>query len=121
MSIRVIIVLAVLTAGCSAPRRATVTHDQGAAEQPATISVLIVGEVYRPERYSLPGGVRILDAVSRAGGFKDSAFTRGVRVKRRDGRTYINDLRRVATGSEGDPVLHDGDVVIVPYWSRPML
>jgi hypothetical protein len=46
---------------------------------------------------------------------------RGVKVMRRDGRTYVFDLRRVVSGGETDRVLQEGDVVVVPALLRPML
>jgi hypothetical protein len=122
MKIPVTSVIAALAFGCTTARHGGdhgVT-DRG-AEHATPISVVIAGDVYQPERYSLPAGTRLSEAISRAGGFTDLAFKRGVLVTGTDGRMFRYDLRQVTSGSAADPILHDGDIVAVHRWLRPGL
>src|SRR5262245_2904808 len=110
MKIWVTIAIVALALGCTTARR---PGQGGVPELPTTISVRISGEVYHPDTYSLPAGARLLEAISRAGGFTESGFKQGVEVADTKGRTLRYDLRRVTIGTGADPVVHDGDTVIV--------
>ena len=122
MKIPVTSVIAALAFGCTTARHAGdhSVADRG-AEHSTPISVVIAGDVCHPERYSLPTDTRLSEAISRAGGFTDLAYKRGVKVTGTDGRMFRYDLRQVIRGSAADPVLHDGDIVAVPRWLRPVL
>jgi competence protein ComEA len=129
MKIVAVICIAASAVGCAglrhaedpvAPQSIGVANQSNVAEA-MSISVTIAGEVARPGVYSLPAGSRVLDAISRAGGFTDDAYAQGVRVRRKGGETLLLDLRGAESGCKQDFVLEDGEVVAVPRWMRPVI
>jgi protein involved in polysaccharide export with SLBB domain len=93
-----LLVVALLSAGCRAPREDMKMH-VGFSEDfkahicrssaPNTNSVMRVsveGDVHHPGPLELPSGSTILDAIKQAGGFTDFAQTRHLVVERRGSR-----------------------------------
>lgn len=79
-------------------------------------AVSVTGEVGKPTRIPLTAlALTLLDAVNDAGGLTEKADARLVTV-RRGGRSYRVDLQAfLGQGvAENNPVLRDGDVVVVP-------
>jgi polysaccharide biosynthesis/export protein len=77
----------------------------------------VMGEVENPGPLPLNGPVTVLQALAMAGGFKDFANTRNIRVLRQgpNGQQIIRFNYRDAARGVGDPVyLQPGDTVIVP-------
>ncbi len=101
--------------------RATITVEEYSARE-----VSIQGQVRNPARYSLPieASMTIIELVTRAGGFTDTAKGTAVRVTRimPDGtkRTFEVDVeslikgRRGANVQDNSLVLEPGDIIFVP-------
>jgi protein involved in polysaccharide export with SLBB domain len=62
-------------------------------------------------------GMRIRTAIERAGGFTQKANTQRVKLVR-DGAVRALDLSVEAKGDENNPVLMDGDMIVVPARSK---
>lgn len=77
----------------------------------------VVGEVHEPGPQPLAGQVNVLQAISAAGGFKDFAKTKDIRIQRKSA-TGITTLRfnyKDAINGHVKPIyLQPGDTVIVP-------
>ncbi len=83
--------------------------------------VYVLGEVGRPDAYTVTAATRAAEAIAMAGGTSDSAAVRGIRILRRDPAGEIPvDLAafRIAGALEGNPFLSDGDRVVVPRRTR---
>ncbi len=89
--------------------------------------VTFAGEIYTnvtfrsgPGRYPLTGRISLLEMLSKVGGPTQSANLREVHVRNADGRTFNVDLYK--TINYGDrtqnPVLDDGDLVMIPAITR---
>jgi polysaccharide biosynthesis/export protein len=79
--------------------------------------VYVMGEVTKPGPLTLQGPLTVLQALSMAGGFKDFANTKGIRVLRKTakGTEAIPFNYKEAMRGEGKSVyLQPGDTVIVP-------
>ena len=80
-------------------------------------NVYVMGEVNKPGPLALQGPLTALQALAMAGGFKDFANTRDIRILRRT-RTGVETIRfnyREAVRGNGAPIyLRSGDTVIVP-------
>ncbi|HSK10300.1 MAG TPA: polysaccharide biosynthesis/export family protein [Vicinamibacterales bacterium] len=80
-------------------------------------NVYVMGEVARPGPLSLQGPMTALQAIAMAGGFKDFADTKNVRILRRN-KTGVETIRfnyREAVRGNATPIyLRAGDTVIVP-------
>ena len=82
------------------------------------VSVFCLGEIHTPGAVVFKSTERItlLATLARAGGLTDRASKR-IHIRRRDGsageRELIVDFGRIVTGKEDDPVLQDGDLVVV--------
>jgi polysaccharide export outer membrane protein len=79
--------------------------------------VFVMGEVNRPGSIPLPGALTVLQALAMAGGFKDFANTKDIRVLRRgpSGPETIPFNYKSAMKGEARPVyLRAGDTIIVP-------
>ena len=77
----------------------------------------IMGEVNNPGSIALNGPLTVLQALAMAGGFKDFANTKGIRVLRKTSRGHqtIAFNYKDALRDDGPPVvLQPGDTVIVP-------
>jgi len=92
------------------------------------VAVQVRGCVVSPGEMRLPEGCTVLQAVSSAGGFTDFAFTKSIRLTKRDGTMVLltlNSRRSASTGRQlvwygddrdgvaRDYVLEDGDKVEV--------
>ena len=103
----------VAVVGCTAP-----SHEAQQASLPletsSPIRVVVCGEVQHPHEYCFLTGIRLADAINRAGGFSEQAARKAVTVLRKDGTFYKYDLRPGKRGHGGDAVLRDGDTVLVP-------
>ncbi len=97
-----------------------VTSTSTGAEPVRVIAVVVWGEVRAPKKYSLAAGARLTDAIAAAGGFTEHATGHHVRLRRADGKLYQYDTRRAKKGGTGEPLLRDGDIVLVPD-DAPML
>jgi polysaccharide export outer membrane protein len=77
----------------------------------------VVGEVHEPGPQPLSGEVNVLQAISAAGGFKDFAKTKDIRIQRKSA-TGVTTLRfnyKDAINGHLKPIiLRPGDTVIVP-------
>jgi protein involved in polysaccharide export with SLBB domain len=83
--------------------------------------VYVLGEVGRPDAYTVTAATRAAEAIAMAGGTSDSASVRGIRILRSDPAAEIPvDLVafRIAGALEGNPFLSDGDRVVVPRRGR---
>ncbi len=80
-------------------------------------NVYVMGEVNKPGPLAMTGPMTVLQALAMAGGFKDFANTRDIRVLRRTA-TGVDTIRfnyREAVKGNGAPVyLRSGDTIIVP-------
>jgi len=72
------------------------------------------GELNRPGSFALVTPTRVLEALSRGGGFKDFANTKKIRILR-SGKIYYFNYREVTSGKhlEQNILLENGDHVIV--------
>jgi polysaccharide export outer membrane protein len=79
--------------------------------------VYVMGEVTNPGAIPLNGPMSVLQALAMAGGFRDFANTKNIRVLRRNARGVqtISFNYKDAVRGDGNPVtLQPGDTVIVP-------
>jgi polysaccharide export outer membrane protein len=79
--------------------------------------VYVMGEVANPGAVPLNGSMSVLQALAMAGGFRDFADTKDIRVLRRSprGLQTLSFNYKAAVKGDGDPVLlQAGDTVIVP-------
>jgi polysaccharide export outer membrane protein len=73
--------------------------------------VAVLGEVNNPMRFAIdPGGIRLMNAIARAGGPKYPAYEIKITIKR-DGRTYEESMSTVVHRPSEDIYLTPGDVV----------
>ena len=82
---------------------------------PATIYVM--GEVNNPGPQALTGQITVLQALATAGGFKDFAKTKDIRVQRKGpaGLTTLHfNYKDAVNGHEKPIYLQPGDTIIVP-------
>lgn len=86
----------------------------------ATIDVYFLGEVAAPGLAEVPRGATLLQALALSGGFTNFAADRRIQLRRTDRSGQTNlvtlDYRAVSDGGilSNDPVLADGDVILVP-------
>src|SRR5690554_6865488 len=76
--------------------------------------IMVLGEVRNPGSYQLQPGDRVLDAVSRAGGFNQSASLQEIKLSRGQ-EVIILDLQAINTGGSiiDNHRLQDGDVLFI--------
>jgi polysaccharide export outer membrane protein len=82
---------------------------------PATVYVM--GEVNRPGTLAIMGPISILQALAMAGGFKDFAHTKDIRMLRKSAtgvRTLTFNYNEAIKGNGNPMLLEPGDTVIVP-------
>lgn len=86
-----------------------------------TIDVYFLGEVGSPGVASVPRGSTLLQALALGGGFTNFAAQQRIQLRRTNphtGETSVAtiDYRAIANGASlsSDPVLADGDVILVP-------
>lgn len=79
------------------------------------VRVSVLGQVGRPGVVELLPPVRVLDALSAAGGLLESADRKAARLVRRDGTVELLDLERAEWGDPSHNVLlATGDAVVIP-------
>lgn len=80
--------------------------------------VIVSGKVKKPGVVALTEGLRVLEAINRAGGLADYGSSKGIRVVREssEGSEVLNvDLDEVMDGDTAkDLELKDGDIIVVP-------
>jgi polysaccharide export outer membrane protein len=79
--------------------------------------IYVVGEVNSPGPQPLTGQVSVLQALSAAGGFKDFAKTKDIRIQRKtsSGQTTLHFNYKDAINGHGKTIyLQPGDTIIVP-------
>jgi len=85
-----------------------------------TISIYVDGAVRTPGRFEEKASrpVTLLQAIARAGGPTERANLKGITILRQqeDGTQLVLEinLKRIRKGKDPNPVLLDGDVVVVP-------
>ena len=86
-----------------------------------TIDVFYLGEVNSPGLQEVPHGTTLLQGLSLGGGFSNFAATRRIQLRRTNPHTGESsivtiDYRALSDGGilRNDPVLADGDVILVP-------
>jgi len=80
-------------------------------------TVFVMGEVNRPGAQAINGPISILQVLAMAGGFKDFAHTKDIRVLRKSTtgvRTIEFNYNEAIKGNGAPLVLEAGDTVIVP-------
>ena len=85
-----------------------------------TVTIFVDGAVGRPGgvegRESRP--ISLLQAIARAGGTTERANLKAVQILRKksgDSQTLLTvNLKRIRKGKDPDPILRDGDIVVVP-------
>ena len=75
--------------------------------------VSVGGEVRATGEFPLRQGMTLMSAINRAGGFTEFARTKGVKLLRGNQET-IYDMRKIQANGSNNPVLMDGDQIIVP-------
>lgn len=79
------------------------------------VRVSVLGQVGRPGTFELLPPVRVLDALSSAGGLLESADRKAARLIRADGTVLSLDLERAQQGDPAhNPTLETGDALVVP-------
>jgi polysaccharide biosynthesis/export protein len=76
----------------------------------------ITGEINRPGQYPLVGPVRVFEALNNAGGFRDFANKKDIRINRDNGKQILKfNWSDVANGKRLDQnvLLQNGDTIIV--------
>lgn len=93
-------------------------EDPEAAE---AVTVYLVGEVNAPGPKSVLPGTTVLQLLSQSGGFTPFAATKRLQLRRTDAQTgaqrlFTIDYRAISRGARivNQPVLRDGDVLLVP-------
>ncbi|NWG13821.1 MAG: polysaccharide biosynthesis/export family protein [Acidobacteria bacterium] len=69
--------------------------------------VFIVGEVHSPGQYMITGEMRLLDAVSKAGGFTNAAGTNGFLMRRHD---FAGAMAEIRAGERSWETMRDRDL-----------
>ena len=87
----------------------------------STIDVYFLGEVGSPGVASVPRGATLLQALALGGGFTNFAAQQRIQLRRTNPHTgetsvAVIDYRAISNGAmlSSDPVLADGDVILVP-------
>lgn len=93
----------------------------GGPVSPRTIDIYFVGEVGAPGVVAVPRGTTLLQALALNGGFTNFAAQQRVQLRRTNAHTgetsvALINYRAIANGGtlSNDPVLADGDVILVP-------
>ena len=81
--------------------------------QPDSKVVVIGCEVLGSGEFPLRKGMTLMDAIKRAGGFSEFAQPSRVKIIRAD-KELVYDLREIKPDGSNNPVLMDGDQIIVP-------
>lgn len=90
----------------------------GAADATDVITVYIMGEASSPGAKAVPPGTTFLQALSQAGGLTPFAATKRIQLRRAGNPGQVISVNYAAimrgAGMNVDPVLVEGDVIIVP-------
>ena len=93
----------------------------GVSSVARTIDVYFLGEVGAPGLVEVSPGTTLLQALSLSGGFTNFAAQRRIQLRRTNAHTgeisvAVIDYRAISDGGvlSSDPVLADGDVILVP-------
>lgn len=89
--------------------RPDITEYQGPSEN----AVNVGGEIRISGKFALRSGMTLMNAIIRAGGFTEFAEISRVKLKRANEET-IYDLGTIKPDGSNNPVLMDGDLVVVP-------
>lgn len=81
--------------------------------QVASHVVTVGGEVRGSGEFPLRQGMTLMAAINRAGGFTEFAKTKSVKLIRGNQQT-VYDMRKINPDGSNNPVLMDGDQIIVP-------
>jgi len=82
-----------------------------------TPTAYVVGEVNRPGAVLLQGNMTVLQALAMAGGLKDFADEKNIRILRKDGaglKTIAFDYKAAIRGTGAQVYLMPGDTLVVP-------
>ncbi len=92
-----------------------------APPEPDTIDVYFLGEVNAPGLKPVKPGTTFLQAMAQSGGLTKFAATKRIQLRSTDRKTgaqtiYSFNYKALSDGARlrADPVLHDGDVILVP-------
>jgi polysaccharide export outer membrane protein len=97
-----------------------VSASAGAPQESETLTVYLVGEVNAPGPKAVLPGTTVLQLLSQSGGFTPFAATKRLQLRRtaENGaqRMITINYRAIARGAQitREPVLQDGDVLLVP-------
>jgi polysaccharide biosynthesis/export protein len=86
--------------------------------RPVNYSVTVEGEVKKPGVFQIPGSASLLQAIAMGEGLNEYARPSEIIVFRQtDGKRYAArfDLRHIRDGVISDPMLQQGDIVVVGY------
>jgi polysaccharide export outer membrane protein len=85
------------------------------ADHAVTGTFRVIGSVTHPGQFNLRDGIRVSDAIARAGGFVDFANQKKIAIIR-DGQRHDFNYRDFIRGrnSEQNILLQNGDVIEVP-------
>lgn len=75
--------------------------------------ITVSGEIRLPQEIPLREGLTLMGAITKAGGFSDFAKVKAVKLLRGNNATFY-DMRKIETNGSNNPILQDGDLVIVP-------
>ena len=75
--------------------------------------VVVSGEVKVTGEFAVRQNMRLMTAISKAGGFTDFAKTKAVRLLRGN-KSTVYDMRKIQEDGSNNPILLDGDSIIVP-------
>jgi len=111
---RLLILITAILAGCATRPVKTDESRAATSVESKSITVIIWGEVNDPKEYTFQADTRLTDAIARAGGFNKLAARNHVFVKRKNGKEFEFNLRRLKESTAENPILHAGDLVLVP-------
>lgn len=89
-------------------------------ESPKSIRVNVIGEVFAPGTYSLPGTATAFNALYLSGGPNYNGSFRNIKVIRNGQEMAVLDVYDyiINGNSQANIPLHDGDVVLVPTYEK---
>lgn len=91
----------------------TLTAHMSDRETTLSHVVVVSGEVRLPGEWPLRDGMTLMAAISKSGGFSDFAKVKGVKLIRGN-RAFFYDMRKLEPDGSNNPVLKDGDQIVVP-------
>ena len=91
----------------------TITAGLPGVDQAPNHVVTVGGEVRGSGEFPLRQGMTLMAAINRAGGFTEFARTKAVKLIRNNNE-QLYDMRKIQADGSNNPVLRDGDQIIVP-------